>query len=57
MFDGEDLDRVLEGAEFDVEGMMDSPSLIEDDGSKERMGVVPTLIAFSTGRLAAREGA
>ena len=36
MFDEEeDLDRILKGAEFDVEERMDSPSLIEDDGSQE----------------------
>ena len=34
------LDRILEGAEFDVEEMMSSPSLIEDDGSQERTEVV-----------------
>ena len=47
----EDLDSILEVAEFDVEEMMDSPSLIEDDGSQERTGVVkaPTPNAFSTG--------
>ena len=41
MFDKqeEDLDRILEGAEFDFEEMTDSPSLIEDDGSQERTGV------------------
>ena len=35
MFDEEeeDLDRILEGAGFDVEEMTDSPSMIEDDGS------------------------
>ena len=51
MFDEEDLDCVLEGAEFDVEERMDSPLLIEDDGSQERTGVVkaPTFNAFSTG--------
>ena len=33
MFDEEeDLECILEGAEFDVEEMIDSPSLIEDDG-------------------------
>ena len=38
--------------------MMDSPSLIEDDGSQERTGVVkaPTLNAFSTRGLATGEG-
>ena len=59
MFDEEkDLDRILEGAEFDVEERMDSPSLIEDDGSQERTGVVkaPTFNAFSTGGLTTREG-
>ena len=53
MFDEaeEELDRILEGVEFDVEEMMDSPSMIEDDGSQERTGVVkaPTLNTFSTG--------
>ena len=51
MFDEEDLDRILERAEFDVEEMMDSPSSIEDDSSQERTGVVkaPTLNAFNTG--------
>ena len=46
----EDLDRILKGAEFDVEEMMDSPSLIEDDGSQERTGVIkaPTLDVIST---------
>ena len=53
----EDLHRILERAEFDVEEMMDSPSLIEDDGSQEQTGVVqaPTLNAFSTEGLATRE--
>ena len=38
--------------------MMDAQSLIEDDGSQERKGVVkaPTLNAFSTGGLATRKG-
>ena len=31
----EDLHRILEGAEFDVEEMMDSPLLIEDDRSQD----------------------
>ena len=54
----EDLDRILEVAEYDVEQMMDSPSLIEDDGSQERTGVVkaPTLDVISTRGLATREG-
>ena len=59
MFDEEeDHDRILEGAEFDVEERMDTPSLIEDDGSQERTGVVkaPTFNAFSTGGLTTREG-
>ena len=58
MFDEEDLDCILEGAEFDVEERMDSPSLIEDDGSQERTGVVkaPTFNAFSTWGLTTREG-
>ena len=62
MFDEEeDLDRILEGAEFDVEEMMDSASMIEDDGWQERTGVVkaPTLNVLgicSTGGLATREG-
>ena len=30
----EDIDCILEGAEFNVEEMMDSPSLIDDDGSQ-----------------------
>ena len=49
MFDKEEnLDRILEGAEFDIEEIIDSPSMIEDDGSQERTGVVkaPTLNAF-----------
>ena len=29
--EGEDLHRILEGAKFDVEEMMDLPSLIKDD--------------------------
>ena len=53
MFDDEeeDLDCILEGAEFDVEEMMDSQLLIEDDGSQGRSGVVkaPKLNAFSAG--------
>ena len=40
MFREEDFNRILEGAEFDVEEMMDSPSLIEDDGSQDWTGVV-----------------
>ena len=32
----EDLLRIHKGAEFDVEDMMDSPSLIEDNGSQDR---------------------
>ena len=42
IFDEEEegLDRILEGAEFDVEETMDSPSLIEDDSSQERTGVI-----------------
>ena len=46
----EDLDCILEGAEFDVEEIMDLPSLIKDDGLEKRTGVVkaPTLSAFST---------
>ena len=58
MFDEEDLDRILEGAEFDVEERMDSPSLIEDDGSQKRTGVVkaPTFNTFSIGGLTTREG-
>ena len=61
MFDEEeeeDLHCILKGAEFDVEELMDSPSLIEDDGSQERTGVVqaPTLNAFNNEGLATREG-
>ena len=37
MFREEDFDRILEGAEFDVEEMIDSPSLIEDDGLQDRL--------------------
>ena len=52
MFDEqeEDFDCILEGGEFDVEEMMDSPSLIEDEGSQERTGVIkaPTLDVIST---------
>ena len=58
MFDEEkDLDCIVEGAEFDVEERMDSPSLIEDDGSQERTGVVksPTFNAFNTRGLTTRE--
>ena len=53
----EDLHRILEGAEFDVEEMMDSTLLIEDDGSQERTGVIqaPTLNVFSTEGLATSE--
>ena len=53
----EDLHRILEGAEIDVEEMMDSPLLIKGDGSQERTGVVqaPTLNGFSTEGLATRE--
>ena len=36
----EDLDHILKGAEFEVEEMMNSLWLIEDDGSQERTGVV-----------------
>ena len=53
MFDErqEDLDRILEAAKSDVEAMMDSLPLIEDDCSQERTGVIkaPTLNACSTG--------
>ena len=35
MFHEEEFERILEGAEFDVEEMMDSPSLIGDDGSQD----------------------
>ena len=58
MFDEEEgLHRILEGAEFDDE-MMDSPSLIKDDGLQERTGVVKAfkLNAFRTGGLATPEG-
>ena len=44
MFHEEDFDRILEGAEFDVEEMMDSPSLIEDDGSQDWTGVIKAAI-------------
>ena len=59
MFDQEEgLYRILEGAEFDVDEMMDSPSLIKDDGLQERTGVVKAskLNAFRTGGLATPEG-
>ena len=46
----EDLDRILEGTEFDVEEMMDSPSLIEDDGSQERTEVVKGSVGELRGR-------
>ena len=52
MFDEEEgLHRILEGAEFDVDEMMDSPSLIKDNGLQERTGVVKAskLNAFRTG--------
>ena len=32
-----DFDRILEWVEFDVKEMIDSPSLIEDDGSIARL--------------------
>ena len=54
MFDEEeDLDNILKGPEFDVVEMMDSPSLIEDDGSQERTGFVkaPTLNACTKFKL------
>ena len=55
--EGEDLDCMLEGAEFDVDEMMDSPLQIENDGSQERTKrPVKALNAFSTGGLATREG-
>ena len=48
----EDFDRILEGVEFDVEKLMDSPSLIENDGSQDWRGVVKAPIK----ELVTREG-
>ena len=55
-FHEEDFDPILERAEFDVKEIMNSSSLIEDDGSQDWTGVVkaPTLNSFSTRALAAR---
>ena len=51
-----DLHCILEGAELDMEEIIESPSLI--DGSQERTGVIqaPTLDAISSMGLATREG-
>ena len=52
--DKQDLDHILEEAEFDVE----VEELMEDDGSQEQTGVekAPTRNAYSLGGLATQEG-